>query len=107
MSLTVFMATLRAIAEHQVAGPSAPTRGTAVLRNFACSPVSRWLMGAYGFGEHYTHHVEPAIPYYHLGAATRALAAHDPTMRPGPDYFAVLAAIVRDATLPPSARSAS
>ena len=107
MSLTVFMATLRAIAEHQTAGPSAPTRGSAALRNFTCSPVSRWLMGAYGFGEHYTHHVEPAIPYYQLGDATRALAAHDLTMRPGPDYFAVLATIVRAPTAPPAARSAS
>jgi fatty acid desaturase len=51
-------------------------------------------MGAYGFGEHYTHHRVPGIPYYHLPAATREMAGEDPTMRPGKDYFAVLAEII-------------
>jgi fatty acid desaturase len=100
MSVTVFRATLRAIAEHQRRNDGAASRGRAALRNFSCTPFSRFLMGAYGFGEHYTHHIEPGIPYYQLPAATRELADRDVTMRPGKDYFAVLREIIATPAAP-------
>lgn len=94
MSLTVFMASLRAIAEHQVYDDGSTRAGYAALRNFTCNPLSRYLMGAYGFGEHYTHHRAPAIPYYHLRPATAEMAHEDPSLRPQKDYFTVLAEIL-------------
>jgi fatty acid desaturase len=94
MSLTVFMATLRAIAEHQPADDSAPIAGIAALRNFSCGHLSRYLMGAYGFGEHYTHHRYPAIPYYRLGAATEALGRADRSLVPSNNYFDTLKRII-------------
>lgn len=90
MSLTVFMASLRAIAEHQTYDEGSARSGYAALRNFTCNPLSRFLMGAYGFGEHYTHHRAPAIPYYRLPAATADMAQQDPSLRPEKDYFQVL-----------------
>lgn len=94
MSLTVFMASLRAIAEHQVYDTSSARSGYAALRNFTCNPLSRFLMGAYGFGEHYTHHRAPAIPYYRLQEATAEMAQEDPSLRPEKDYFTVIAEIL-------------
>jgi fatty acid desaturase len=94
MSLTVFVASLRAIAEHQQDGDGSATSGYAALRNFSCGPLSRYLMGAYGFGEHYTHHQHPGIPYYHLQAATLAMARDNPLLRPEKSYFAVLEEII-------------
>src|SRR5262245_57649316 len=35
-------------------------------------------MGCYGFGEHYTHHQIPGIPYYHLKATVLEAAQSDP-----------------------------
>ena len=93
MSLTVFMASLRAIAEHHVYDTTSAHTGYAALRNFTCNPLSRFLMGAYGFGEHFTHHRAPAIPYYRLREATTEMAAQDPSLRPEKDYFTVLAEI--------------
>lgn len=93
MSLTVLMASLRAIAEHQVYDAASVRSGYAALRNFTCNPLSRYLMGAYGFGEHYTHHREPAIPYYHLQAATVEMAQADSSLRPEKGYFTVLSEI--------------
>jgi fatty acid desaturase len=94
MSLTVFMASLRAIAEHQVYDTTSTRSGYAALRNFTCNPLSRFLMGAYGFGEHYTHHRAPAIPYYRLQAATTEMAQQEPSLRPDKDYFRVLVEIL-------------
>ena len=93
MSLTVFMASLRAIAEHQQYDAASARAGYAALRNFTCNPLSRFLMGAYGFGEHFTHHRAPAIPYYRLHAATAEMSQEDPALRPEKDYFTVLAEI--------------
>jgi fatty acid desaturase len=98
MSVTVFMAALRAIAEHQRYDADSAAEGYAALRNFKCNPVSRYMMGAYGFGEHFTHHVVPGIPYYHLKAATAALAAENAMLSPQKDYFQVLAEIVAHGT---------
>jgi fatty acid desaturase len=95
VSLTVFVASLRAIAEHQQDGDGSAASGYAALRNFSCGPLSRYLMGAYGFGEHYTHHQHPGIPYYHLPAATAAMARDNPLLRPDKSYFAVLKNIIK------------
>lgn len=77
-ALTVFMAGLRAIAEHQLASDAPAARGAAALRNFHCTGLSRLVFGAYGFAEHATHHLEPSIPHYNLPAATDALATRQP-----------------------------
>jgi len=95
MSLTVFMAALRAIAEHQQYDNYSTKQGYATLRNFRCNLVSRFLMGVYGFGEHYTHHRIPGMPYYKLKEATAEMAQEDASLRPGKDYFSVLAEIIR------------
>ncbi len=72
-SLTVFMATLRAIAEHQVDAGTAVVVGRAALRNFHDDPISRLLLGAYGFSEHATHHLHPQCPSYQLRRVTTDL----------------------------------
>jgi fatty acid desaturase len=90
MSLTVFAATVRAIAEHQIGPDSAASAGRAALRNFSCNPLSRLLFGAYGFAEHATHHSEPAIPYYQLPRATTELARRDPAFAPSAGYISTL-----------------
>jgi len=94
MSLTIFVATLRAIAEHQDS-PDAPLAvGEAVLRNLKCGPWGRLILGCYGFAEHATHHWEPAIPYYHLERATENLADRDRQFAPRDTYVSVLTAQV-------------
>jgi fatty acid desaturase len=92
-SITVFAATLRAVAEHQLeAGQNcAPRR--AALRNFRCGPISWLVFGAYGFAEHGSHHREPGLPYYHLPQATIELAAQDPELKPVRGYLRELAAL--------------
>ena len=95
MTLTVFAATLRAIAEHQHGKDGAVEAGEAVLRNFTCGPFSRLVFGAYGFSEHATHHEEPAIPCYNLRAATAHLSAVDPALAPRGGYLRTLVALVR------------
>jgi len=72
-SLTLFVASLRTLAEHGPSDDGATRVGRAFLRNFSCGPLGRFVMGSYGFAEHATHHREPAVPAYHLPAATRRL----------------------------------
>jgi fatty acid desaturase len=93
-SLTVFMAALRAIAEHQQYDDESAHQGYAALRNFSCNMLSRFVMGCYGFGEHYTHHRIPGIPYYHLKAAALESAQSDPAAVARKGYFQVLGEIV-------------
>lgn len=93
-ALTTFVATLRAIAEHQQAADDRLRVGRAALRNFECGPFARLLFGAYGFAEHATHHREPAVPSYHLPAAT-ALLGVDPAFAPRGGYFARLRSLAR------------
>jgi fatty acid desaturase len=96
-SLTVFAATLRAIAEHQLEFGQSSETGRAALRNFHCGPMSLLVFGAYGFAEHGTHHREPGLPYYRLGEATRELAVDNPELAPSHEYIGELAALVRSA----------
>ncbi len=95
VSLTVLAATLRAVAEHQLETGQLlwPRRGA--LRNFKCGPISRLIFGAYGFGEHGTHHYEPGLPYYHLAEATVELAADDPGLVPSHGYFRELVILAK------------
>ena len=94
-SLTVLAANMRAIAEHQIGADDAPATGRAALRNFSCNHLTRLVLGAYGFGEHATHHLQPGIPYYHLRRATAEAAAGDRSLRPGPGYVATLTMMIR------------
>jgi fatty acid desaturase len=89
-SLTLFIATLRAIAEHQVGGDHHGTSGDAALRNLQCGPIERLIFGCYGFAEHATHQRNPAIPSYHLAEATRELAIGDATLIPELSYGEIL-----------------
>ena len=105
-SVTVFMSTLRAIAEHQVLDERAPV-GHAALRNFTCGPLSQLAFGAYGFSEHGTHHREPSLPYYRLGEATRELAHENADLVPTESYVGELIAIFRHAPFTPSHETAT
>lgn len=95
MSLTLFTATLRAIAEHKPSTESAFVVGRACVRNLSCTPLSRLLLGCYGFAEHATHHQEPAIPYYNLPQATEEIATSDPAFTPQRGYASTLFELVR------------
>jgi len=90
VSLTLFMATMRAIAEHQPGVDNPPLVGNAALRNLRCGHIGRLLLGCYGFAEHATHHRSPYIPSYHLVLATKELSAGDQTLVPELTYFGVL-----------------
>jgi fatty acid desaturase/SAM-dependent methyltransferase len=95
LSVTVFAAALRAIAEHQIGTDGASTEGTAALRNLRCNALTRMVFGAYGFGEHATHHHRPGVPYYHLPALTREMAATDPAFVAHRGYLGTLALLVK------------
>ncbi|HVN10259.1 MAG TPA: fatty acid desaturase [Patescibacteria group bacterium] len=104
-SLTVFAATLRAVAEHQLeAGQHCDAR-RAALRNFKCGPISWLVFGSYGFAEHGTHHCEPGLAYYHLPQATTELAAQDPALAPLRSYLRELAALAVPRAASPGAGS--
>ncbi len=90
ISLAVFMADLRAIAEHQLNADQGAQEGYAALRNFKCNLFERFFFGAYGFGEHYTHHKIPGIPYYHLKEATEDISCKDNTLKPVNGYLGTL-----------------
>ncbi len=94
-SLTVWIASLRAIAEHQITDDGAAHQKDAALRNFQSGRVLGWLLGSYGFVQHATHHYEPAIPYYNLPNATQALASSNPVFAPRYTYGRVLAEAIR------------
>jgi fatty acid desaturase len=92
-SITVFAATLRAVAEHQLEGGQTSSLRRAALRNFKCGPISWLILGAYGFAEHGTHHCEPSLPYYYLPQATVELAADDAELAPVHGYLSELATL--------------
>lgn len=89
-SITVFAATLRAIAEHQLEAGELSSTGRAALRNFSCGLVARLIFGAYGFAEHASHHSQPGLPYYHLVKVTEELSSYDPTFTPKNRYWGEL-----------------
>ena len=94
--LTVFMAALRAIAEHQVDEQAPVVEGRAALRNFRDNPLSRLLLGAYGFSEHATHHLNPQVPSYRLTLATKELVGQGRTdLSFGPGYTPTLVRLWR------------
>ncbi len=95
-SLTVFAATLRAIAEHQTGADDALDEGRAALRNFRSGPLSRLVFGSYGFSDHATHHRRPSVPHYRLAEVTAALAADEPALRPATGYVATLRRLRRE-----------
>lgn len=89
-ALTVFVATLRAVAEHQVSTDEALSEGRAALRNFPTGPVTRLVFGAYGFANHATHHREPGVAHYRLPPVTAALAVAEPALTPAGGYLSTL-----------------
>jgi fatty acid desaturase len=91
MSLTIFLSTLRAIAEHQIVKGDMQTEGNASIRNMRPTLATRLLFGSHGFCEHGTHHAYPVIPYYNLPEATRQFAETRPNMAYGKSYWGVLA----------------
>ena len=95
MSLTIFLSTLRAIAEHQIVDDGVQTQGKASIRNLRPTLVSRFLFGSYGFCEHGTHHAYPVIPHYNLPDATVALAGNRSELGYGKSYWGVLASALR------------
>lgn len=99
LSLTVMAANLRAIAEHQITDHQAEVVGHAALRNLACSSFARVLFGAYGFAEHASHHWNPAVPYYRLGAELRRSLLDHPQAAASRGYFRTIAGIVLDKPL--------
>jgi fatty acid desaturase len=90
MSLTIFLSTLRAIAEHQIVDDDVPTEGNASIRNMRPTLGTRILFGSHGFCEHGTHHAYPVIPHYNLPEATRQFADSRPNMAYGKSYWGVL-----------------
>jgi fatty acid desaturase len=94
-SLTVLAAALRAIGEHQVGADEPVIQGEAALRNLRCNVFTRLLLGAYGFGEHATHHAHPGVPYYWLPDLTRDLARTNANMVPKHGYLGTIRRLVR------------
>ena len=94
-SITVWMTTLRGIAEHRRAGAADVVEGDAALRNFTHGPLEWLLFGAYGFADHATHHRHPAVPCHQLPALSRVLARDDATLRPVGTHIRVLARLAR------------
>ena len=92
LSLTVMAANLRAIAEHQLADTQLECSGLAALRNLTTTPLTWLVFGAYGFSDHATHHLNPAIPYYLLPAETQSLRAAQ--RAPDSGYFGMLVGII-------------
>src|SRR5262249_38501625 len=88
MSVTVFAAAVRALAEHQIGDDeTCARRGEAAMRNLHCNALTRLLFGAYGFELHATHHQRPGVPYYQLPELTKSLLPSDPTLAIGPGYI--------------------
>jgi len=89
-ALTVFAATLRAVAEHQVGADQVLREGRAALRNFPAGPFDRLVFGSYGFANHATHHREPGVAHYRLASLTADLVAAEPALAPARGYLPTL-----------------
>lgn len=99
-ALTVFAATLRAIAEHQTGDDESLYEGRAALRNFHAGPLTRLVLGAYGFANHATHHREPGVPHYRLPTVTASLATAEPALSPTRGYVGTLWRLCRRRSRP-------
>ncbi|HVU05125.1 MAG TPA: fatty acid desaturase [Polyangiaceae bacterium] len=99
--LTVWMTTLRGIAEHRPSGPGDLMERDAALRNFTHGTIERLLFGAYGFSDHATHHRHPAVPCSLLHELTTQLAAEDATLAPVGSHFSVLSRLARGRPIVP------
>jgi len=95
-SLTVFVAALRAIAEHQQGAPTGVNEGRAALRNLKTNPITRLVLGSYGFANHAVHHHWPGIPSYRLEEAMEVLANSDSRYSPQQGYMTVLLNLWRE-----------
>ena len=104
-SLAVLVATLRAVAEHQPRAGDELRIGQAALRNLRAGPLSRLIFGCYGFAEHGSHHLEPAVPAYHLPVLSRRHAAADSRLEPRSSYWSILRQAVAAAPAPEPALS--
>jgi fatty acid desaturase len=93
-AFTVFVSSLRAIAEHQISRDSSIHVKDAALRNFSRGFLSGFLLGCYGFKDHATHHVDPAVPYYRLEGKTRDLATNERAYMPVDTYLKTLFSLV-------------
>ena len=90
-ALTVFAATLRAVAEHQVGRRRAPsTRAGPPCATSRPGPFGRLVFGSYGFSNHATHHREPGVAHYRLATLTAGLAAAEPGLTPTGGYLSML-----------------
>jgi len=94
--LTVFVAALRAIAEHQRGTAGGVDHGRATLRNLKINPITQFLLGAYGFANHAVHHEWPGIPSYRLPEAMTVMADADMRYEPSQGYGSVLLSLWRE-----------
>lgn len=93
-AITLLVSSLRAIAEHQIGGDNALVEGNAALRNFSFGCFSGFLLGAYGFKDHASHHRDPGIPYYRLEAKTRELVSENKAFSPKTPYEKILLSLI-------------
>jgi fatty acid desaturase len=89
-SLTILMATLRAVAEHQLEQESSASTGHAALRNLRSDPLAALLFGCYGFSCHATHHRHPGIRAYNLPRVTFELSKSDHTLARKDTYWSII-----------------
>lgn len=89
-SITVFAATLRAVAEHQPIKQDEIRSKDAALRTMKCNFITRQVLGSFGFEFHASHHITPSIPYYHLSDYTNYLSETSPQLAFKIGYFEIL-----------------
>ena len=95
--------TLRVFLVHALFGGSILALAARAHRGEpAVGTLTRLFFGAYGFGEHATHHRLPAVPYYRLTPVTETLAAKDPAMAQVNGYVGTIISLVRQTGSSPS-----
>ena len=96
--LTEEQEVLKSVARRFLDEQAPMVEGRAALRNFKDNPLSRLLLGAYGFSEHATHHLHPQVPSYRLTRATVQLVVQGHTdLSFGPGYTPTLVRLCRRA----------
>ncbi len=94
IAVTVLLAELRGLEEHQQVSGGEWLEGEAVLRNLSCNPLTRLLFGSWGFGEHAAHHLDSAVPAYHLKELSARMSEEDSRYLHGVGYLTILARAV-------------